>query len=52
MLVGSEFVGAVIGRQGQTIHGITTQTRARYSKSPARQNNTIYRLLFRKLDSC
>ncbi|VDI18325.1 insulin-like growth factor 2 mRNA-binding protein 1 [Mytilus galloprovincialis] len=29
MLVGSEFVGAVIGRQGQTIHGITTQTRAR-----------------------
>lgn len=52
MLVGSEFVGAVIGRQGQTIHGITTQTRARYSKSPARQNNAIYRLLFRKLDSC
>ncbi|XP_060553463.1 insulin-like growth factor 2 mRNA-binding protein 2 isoform X2 [Ruditapes philippinarum] len=29
IVVGSEFIGAIIGRQGQTIHNITTQSRAR-----------------------
>ncbi|XP_021368484.1 insulin-like growth factor 2 mRNA-binding protein 2 isoform X1 [Mizuhopecten yessoensis] len=29
ILVGSEFIGAIIGKQGQTIHNITSQTKAR-----------------------
>ncbi|XP_048754622.2 insulin-like growth factor 2 mRNA-binding protein 2 isoform X2 [Ostrea edulis] len=29
MLVGSEYVGAIIGKQGQTIHNITSESRAR-----------------------
>ena len=29
IIVGSEFIGAIIGRQGQTIHNITQQSKAR-----------------------
>lgn len=29
-MVGSEYVGAIIGKQGQTIKNITSQSRARF----------------------
>ncbi|XP_052794945.1 insulin-like growth factor 2 mRNA-binding protein 2 [Mya arenaria] len=40
ILVGSEFVGAIIGRSGQTIQNITSQTRARVDVHRAEMSMT------------